>query len=362
MPPAEATATQLRQEGLVLHSPAMQEVLRRIERVAPTDLTVLFEGETGTGKEVLTDLLHRWSKRAAGPLVKVNCSALAETLLESELFGHERGAFTGALARKIGRFELAHGGTLFLDEIGEISLDLQVKLLRVLQEREIDRVGGLEPVPVDVRVVAATNRSLREMVERGAFREDLYYRLQGMVLKVPALRERKQEIPDLVEAFRAQAYAAGQTRAEGFTPDALDELYRRDWPGNLRELRNAVLRALVLAHGRPVTREDVLGVAVGPPAAEPAVAPGPAAVSAALLAEDRRGLLHALLRERGSISTQEYVERAGVSPRTGLRDLDELVKAGVVRRVGRRRGARYHLRAVAKENEELTETGPRSGE
>jgi DNA-binding NtrC family response regulator/HAMP domain-containing protein len=364
-PREEVTPGQLRQEGLVLHSPSMQELLRRIERVAPTDLTVLFEGETGTGKEVLTDLLHRWSKRAAGPLVKVNCAALAEALLESELFGHERGAFTGALARKIGRFELAHGGTLFLDEIGEISLDLQVKLLRVLQEREIERVGGVESVSVDVRVVAATNRNLREMVERGAFREDLYYRLQGMVLHVPPLRERKEEIPDLVEAFRTQAQAAGQTHAEGFTPDALDELFRRDWPGNLRELRNAVLRALVLARGRLVTREDVLGVAVGraqAPAAE-AQEQGSAAPPAGEPVEDRRDLLRALLREQGSVSTQEYVARAGISARTGLRDLAELVDLGIVRRVGRRRGARYQLATgAAKEREVVAESTPRTGE
>jgi DNA-binding NtrC family response regulator/HAMP domain-containing protein len=359
--PVATTTHQLRQEGLVLHSPAMQEVVRRIERVAPTDLTVLLEGETGTGKEVLADLLHRWSRRAAGPLVKVNCAALSESLLESELFGHERGAFTGALARKIGRFELAHGGTLFLDEIGEISLDLQVKLLRVLQEREIDRVGGVEPVPVDVRVVAATNRNIREMVDCGKFREDLYYRLQGMVLHVPPLRERKQEIPDLVAAFHAHAGAAGQTQAEGFTPQALDELYRREWPGNLRELRNAVFRALVLARGRLVTREDVLGVASATPPPESAGAPA-ASLADAQATSARRDVLVALLQERGSISTQEYVEVAGVSPRTGLRDLMELVERGVVRRIGRRRGARYRLVEVAKESPSLARTVEQAGE
>src|SRR5690606_21794912 len=192
------------------------------------------------------DLIHRWSKRAAGPLVRVHCAALPESLLASELFGHEKGAFTGAVERKLGRFEQAEGGTIFLDEIGEVSLDVQVKLLRVLQERQIDRVGGSQPVPVDVRVVAATNRDIERMVAEGRFREDLYYRLQGMMIRVPPLRERREEIPALVEMFRRQAVADGHTRVEGFSADAMDELYRRDWPGNVRELKNAVLRAMVL--------------------------------------------------------------------------------------------------------------------
>ncbi|MDA1222777.1 MAG: sigma 54-interacting transcriptional regulator, partial [Planctomycetota bacterium] len=246
--------------GLVLSSAAMAGVLRTMEKVAPTDISVLLIGETGTGKEVLADLIHRWSRRAEGPLVKVHCAALPESLLASELFGHERGAFTGATERKLGRFEQAQGGTIFLDEIGEISLDVQVKLLRVLQEREIDRVGGSQPVPVDVRVVAATNRDIEAMVRDGRFREDLYYRLQGMLIDVPPLRSRKEEIPALIELFRREAVSAGHSQVEGFTAEAMDELFRRDWPGNVRELRNTVLRAMVLATGVRVTRSDLLGL------------------------------------------------------------------------------------------------------
>ena len=342
---------ELRAEGFTLQSAAMERLFRTLERVAPTGLTVLLEGETGTGKELLTNLIHRWSKRADGPLIKVHCAALSESLLQSELFGHEKGAFTGAVSRKIGRFEQAEGGTVFLDEIGEVSLNTQVKLLRVLQEREIDRVGGLEPVPVDVRVVAATNRNIREMVAKGTFREDLYYRLQGMVVTVPPLRERKREIPALVELFREEAAAAGQTRVERFHPDAMDELFRRDWPGNIRELRNAVFRSMVLASGTEVRLEDLLGI-LPPPGGElrqpvidhlepvvpapidpPPVAP---AASSGRLAELMR-----LIDERGSITTQEYVELAGVSKRTGLRDLTQLVDQGEVERIGKRRGARY---------------------
>ena len=223
--PLQERMRDLEADGLVFHSAAMQSVFRTLERVAPTDLTVLLQGETGTGKEVLTNLIHRWSKRAAGPLIKVHCAALSESLLQSELFGHEKGAFTGAVARKIGKFELAQGGTVFLDEIAEVSLETQVKLLRVLQEREVDRVGGLQPVAVDVRIIAATNRNIRAMVEEGAFREDLYYRLQGMVVTVPPLRDRKSEIPPLVERFRQEAVAAGQTTVGGFRPEAMDELF-----------------------------------------------------------------------------------------------------------------------------------------
>ncbi len=355
----------LRDSGIVLSSPPMQAVLRTLERVAPSELTVLLEGETGTGKEVLADLVHAWSRRAAGPLVKVHCAALTETLLQSELFGHEKGAFTGAIARKQGRFELAHGGTIFLDEVGEISLDMQVKLLRVLQQREVERVGGSEPVPVDVRVVAATNRELRAMVAAGTFREDLYYRLLGVAVQVPPLRERRQEIPELVEAFRREAVAAGHTRVVGFSAEALDELYRRDWPGNVRELRNLVFRAMVLATGDLVKRSDLLGTAPEvdeaaavtngsgrdrsldePNAAAPAAPAEPTVlVPAELPARLRR--LHALLESRGQLSTQDYVIEAGVSPRTGLRDLNQLVALGFAQRVGTRRGARYRRQGAA---------------
>ncbi len=362
-----------------------------MEKVAPTDISVLLIGETGTGKEVLADLIHRWSRRAEGPLVKVHCAALPESLLASELFGHERGAFTGATERKLGRFEQAQGGTIFLDEIGEISLDVQVKLLRVLQEREIDRVGGTQPVPVDVRVVAATNRDIEAMVRDGRFREDLYYRLQGMLIDVPPLRSRKEEIPALIELFRREAVSAGHSQVEGFTAEAMDELFRRDWPGNVRELRNTVLRAMVLATGVRVTRSDLLGlgdgggasgasvlglddvpseVAATPPEERSAVAAGPvdpAPMRPSGVGRDPGGEAAAgavgggqpkptgvpswvrvvgfasWVASKGEISSQDYADHAGVSARTALRDLGRLTDEGVLVRVGRRRGARYRL-------------------
>jgi DNA-binding NtrC family response regulator len=231
---------------------------------------VLLEGETGVGKEVLTDLVHRWSRRAAGPLIKVHCASLSESLLASELFGHERGAFTGAERRKIGRFEQASGGTLFLDEVGEIPMEVQVALLRALQEGEIDRVGGVGSVKVDVRVVAATNRDMLQMVAAGTFREDLYYRLQGMVVLVPPLRDRREELPALIERFRAEVVAAGDAPPRSLATGALDELYRQQWPGNIRELRTTVFRAMVLARGAVVQLADVRAALEGRAAASAA--------------------------------------------------------------------------------------------
>jgi DNA-binding NtrC family response regulator/HAMP domain-containing protein len=286
---AESDASLLR-AGVTAVSAAMRPVYGTLRRVAPTDLPILLEGETGVGKEVLTNLVHRWSRRARGPLVKVHCASLSETLLASELFGHERGAFTGADRRKVGRFEQASGGTLFLDEVGEIPLDVQVALLRALQEGEIDRVGGTEPVQVDVRVIAATNRDMKQMVADGRFREDLYYRLQGMVVVVPPLRDRREELPPLVERFRQEIVADGHAPARELSTGALDELYRQEWPGNIRQLRTTVFRALVLARGAVVRQHDVLAAlaggaaapelpdAVTVPPAEP-VAPGGSAES-----------------------------------------------------------------------------------
>lgn len=247
----------LLQAGVTAVSAAMRPVYSTLRRVAPTDLPILLEGETGVGKEVLTNLVHRWSRRANGPLIKVHCAALSETLLASELFGHERGAFTGADRRKIGRFEQADGGTLFLDEVGEIPPDVQVALLRALQEGEIDRVGGSESVQVDVRVIAATNRDMLQMVKDGRFREDLYYRLQGMVVVVPPLRERREELSGLVRQFVKEIVVEGHAPERELSTDALDELYGMEWPGNIRQLRTTVFRSLVLAQGSVVQREDV---------------------------------------------------------------------------------------------------------
>ena len=372
--PAAEPALPAVEDGVVLSSPKMAGVVRVLRKVAPTDLTLLLLGETGTGKEVLANLIHKWSKRAKGPLVKVHCAALTESLLQSELFGHEKGAFTGAVARKIGRFEQADAGTLFLDEIGEISLETQVKLLRVLQEREVDRVGGMSPVRVDVRVVAATNQNIRAMVAAGTFREDLYYRLQGMVATVPPLRERKTEIPALVASFLKEAVAAGHTQATGFSTDAMDELFGRDWPGNIRELRNTVFRAMVLAAEGDVQREHVLGIltedrASDAPAStatrtqEPTVVlPRPDPRVQALALRGRLQRLYRLIAKHGILAAREYVDTTGVSPRTGLRDLGQLLELGLVERVGRRRGARYRLARSLRAGEIASDQGNLGGE
>jgi len=228
--------------GAVGASPSMRAIFSRVERVAKTDATVLIHGETGTGKEVVAWSIFEASKRAERPFVVVDCGAVARTLIESELFGHEKGAFTGALAKRVGAFERAHGGTLFLDEIGELELELQPKLLRALERKEIQRVGGDRPVPVDVRIIAATNRDLRAMVARGTFREDLYYRLAVVTIEVPALRDRMEDVPALIDHFLTELRSSQSELPEG----AIDRFLEHTWPGNCRELKNAVERAVVL--------------------------------------------------------------------------------------------------------------------
>jgi DNA-binding NtrC family response regulator len=241
----------------------MLRVFKSVDQIAPSRATVLLTGESGTGKEAIAVAIHESSQRASGPLVRLNCSALSESLLESELFGHERGSFTGADKRRRGRIEQADGGTLFLDEIGEISPALQVKLLRVVQERAFERVGGNETVKVDVRIVAATNRDLRELVEEGKFREDLFYRLNVVSLHMPPLRERRSDIPALATHF-LKKYASEAVQLGGFSDAALEALVACDWPGNVRQLENAVERAVVFAAGGRVELQDLpteLGVA-----------------------------------------------------------------------------------------------------
>jgi two-component system response regulator AtoC len=236
--------------GIVVADPSMVEVFRVARRLAATATTVLVLGETGVGKEVVAEQIHRWSSRASGPFVRLNCAALPATLLESELFGHERGAFTGADQRKLGYFETARGGTLFLDEVGELSLESQVKLLTVLESRRLRRLGGTEDIIVDVRVIAATNRDLEQEVAARRFREDLYYRLSAFKLPLPPLRERKVEIALLAELFaRALARASGLP-APVIAPAASTQLANYSWPGNVRELRNAIEHAVVLADSR----------------------------------------------------------------------------------------------------------------
>jgi len=244
-------------ESMVGESPPMREVQKFIAKVAGTDATVLIRGETGTGKELVARAIHANSPRAARPVVAISCGALSETLLESELFGHEKGAFTGAIAQKKGRFEVADGGTVFLDEIGEIAPPLQVKLLRVLQEREFERVGGTRPLKVDIRLIAATNRDLEEAVEQGTFRQDLYYRLNVVSLKVPPLCERREDIALLSSHFIAKYSGRFNRRFIGLSPEARACLVSYDWPGNVRELENAIERAVVLGSTDLVRPEDL---------------------------------------------------------------------------------------------------------
>jgi DNA-binding NtrC family response regulator len=243
--------------GLIGDSDAIREVFVKVEQMAPVSSTVLIEGESGTGKELVARGLHRLGPRRARPFIAVNVGALPETLLESELFGHEKGAFTGAAERRIGRFELADGGTIFLDEIGEIPPSTQVKLLRVLEEREVTRVGGTQSIPVDVRVVTATNASLRELVERSVFRSDLYYRLNVLRIYLPPLRERREDIPLLVRQFVREFSTAHDRPFRGISPEALQLLVEYPWPGNVRELRNLVESMVVLAPGREIGAEDI---------------------------------------------------------------------------------------------------------
>ncbi|MEJ5329720.1 MAG: sigma-54 dependent transcriptional regulator [Desulfobaccales bacterium] len=243
--------------NIVGQSKAIQEILALVRRVAPTKATVLISGESGTGKELIARAIHALSPRAAKPFISVNVAALTETLLESELFGHEKGAFTHAVAMRKGRFELADGGTLFLDEVAEMTPALQVKLLRVLQEMEFERVGGTRTIKVDVRVVAATNKDLKDEVEAGRFREDLFYRLNVVHLKIPPLRQRPEDIPPLAHHFMRK-YAQENARGDvNLTPEALAVLSRYPWPGNVRELENVMERAVILCNGRVITPQDL---------------------------------------------------------------------------------------------------------
>jgi DNA-binding NtrC family response regulator len=293
---------------MVGRSPAMRRVFETIDRVADADVTVLVRGESGTGKELVANALHYRSPRRAKPLVKMNCAALSRELVESELFGHEKGAFTGAIARREGKFEAADGGTLFLDEVGDMPLETQAKLLRTIQEKELERVGGNQPIRVDVRLIAATNQDLEAATRAGRFREDLYYRLRVVELPLPSLAERREDIPLLVEHFLHDAAARFGRTTKPLTAEALRACVAHAWRGNVRELRSALEQALLLAPGAEITERDLLGPQSGD-GAPPAPTPCADASLSFRDAKDRfvadfeRGfLLQALRRAGGNIT------------------------------------------------------------
>lgn len=302
--------TQLQEElehshSMVGESAGLKTVKQSIDRAAPTDATVLVRGESGVGKELVARAIHMASHRKDGPLICLNCAALAPTLLESELFGHEKGAFTGATERKIGKFEAADGGTLLLDEIGEMSAELQAKFLRVLEGQPFERLGGNKPIQTDVRVIAATNRALEEAVEAKEFRADLYYRLRVIEIIVPALRDRVDDVPILVEHFLDQMRHHAGRRLTGIDPRALELLTRHTWPGNVRELRNVIERAIVLGAGSTIEVADLSLSTIGSPSHEPAVAaPSESSFRAITLAELEREHIMAMLEHSSGNKTK----------------------------------------------------------
>jgi two-component system nitrogen regulation response regulator GlnG len=285
--------------ALIGRHPRMQELYKAIGRIAGSDVTVLLRGESGTGKELVARAIHHYGRRSGRAFVAVSCAAIPATLLESEMFGHERGAFTDAKERRLGKFELAQGGTLYLDEIGDMPVELQTKLLRALQERTIERVGGQESIRVDVRVIAATNRDLETAMREGGFREDLYYRLNVVTLNLPPLRERRRDVPLLVEHFLAKH--ADELGDRAVAPDALDRLVGHDWPGNVRELENVVQRAMVLAQNGVILPEHL---PIGPVSAAASVA-----VDATLEEIIERKLLECVrgLRERSNANLYDLI-------------------------------------------------------
>jgi len=317
-------------ENIIGQSPVMQEVFEIIKQVAPTPATVLIQGESGTGKELVAKAIHRLSPRAKRPMVIVHCAALPTTLLESELFGHEKGAFTGAYERRIGRFEQANGGTIFLDEIGEIDPSTQVKLLRVLGERTFERLGSNKTIKVDVRVIAATNKDLGQLVREGKFRDDLYYRLRVVEIWLPPLRERKEDIPLLATHFLKEISKQYGKPVKEFTPEAMQALLDYDWPANVRELRNAVESAIALCRGDRITLKDlpphVRGVKPGTtraPATDPILQQG----NLTLREAEKQLIIRALNETKGNRTLA--AKKIGISRRTlhrklqayGLQDL-----------------------------------------
>ncbi len=314
-------------DEMIGDSPAMRRIFATIEKTAPTQGRVLITGPNGTGKELVARAIHRQSRRSGEPFIKVNCAAIPAELIESELFGHEKGAFTGATGMRKGKFELAHGGTLLLDEIGDMSLSAQAKVLRALQENEIERVGGARVIPVDVRVIAATNKDLAKEIEAGNFREDLYYRLNVVPVVVPPLREHKEDIPALTRHFLKLACLANDLRIDGIEDEAVSLLIQHGWPGNIRELKNVIERLVILCLGETITPDDVR-------AALPAVQPRGDTYSKGvslkdmLAATERDMIIRALRENEGHVArtaTELQVERShlykkmralGIDPRS----------------------------------------------
>ncbi len=325
-------------EHIIGRSPAMQRVFETIDKVADTDVTVLIRGDSGTGKELVANALHYRSPRRGKPMIRMNCAALSRELVESELFGHERGAFTGAVARREGKFEAADGGTLFLDEVGDMPLETQAKLLRAIQEKEFERVGGNTPIRVDTRLIAATNQDLEAAVAAGRFREDLYYRLRVIDLQIPALAERREDIPLLVDHFLKDASTRFRREVKPLTGEALRECVRHPWKGNVRELRSAVEQALLLAPGTEITVADLLGDTAPSAAAAAAVVPEAEprsfreAKEQMVEAFERDFLVQALRRNNGNITKaaeeigiyrqnfQQKMRELGISPEDGRSD------------------------------------------
>lgn len=311
----ESLGAQFDRRNLIGRSAAMTKLLETVAQVAPSEATVLITGDSGTGKEMIAGAIHFNSPRKDGPFVRINCAAITETLLESELFGHEKGSFTGADRRKEGKFRQAQGGSLFLDEVSEMSLAMQVKLLRVLQEREITRVGGDEAIKVDVRIIAASNKDLFEQIEAGRFREDLFYRLNVVTLNVPPLRERREDIPLMAQHFLENFSEKNRKNIKGFTPRAMDRLLKYGWPGNVRELMNSVERAVVMSRAEYIDEEDLslidrqTGKAFAPDTAQE-----PVAESLPLDEVEKVTILKTLEQVGGNKS--EAARRLGITRRT----------------------------------------------
>ena len=305
--------------NIIGQSPAMTNLLETVAQVAPSEATVLITGDSGTGKELIAGAIHFNSHRKDGPFIKLNCAAITESLLESELFGHEKGAFTGAERRKEGRFFQAHGGSLFLDEVSEMSLTMQVKLLRVLQEREFTRVGGENTIQVDVRLMAATNKNLPELIGNGEFREDLFYRLNVVGLEIPPLKQRREDIPLLAQNFLEVFAARNHKQIKGYTPQAMDHLIRYAWPGNVRELMNAVERAVVLSQTDFLSEKDftiIRATEVDPNASGPDIVNAAIAMDGATPLEEveKTTILNTLEASGGNKS--EAARRLGITRKT----------------------------------------------